>query len=556
MKITKKLILLGTICLAMNCSKKDDDDEAPASSPGLKESSSETEVIMAGQLSVASLTDDSYGLLASTRQILIFTLLGGAVNDAPTKVAVNDDGTFSLNLGKTNTKLASAKTAIASSPIDKTALKKAFPSAAKYIDAMTDAELKEELTSMIEKTDQLGGPQFVIVSYIPSGDALAEAKSFQFIGLPTGGKNLMVFPASEFKGDIGLGTISGSGDDATAELKASGDYFKFGDSGITQLASVGQTLKSVKNYWINKTADGDQVNLEGQPFFAWNAKFSDIVDGGSAASAPTYGGYGMYVSLNSMTDLNFSKSCPASGSPTQSIKLIPPGDIPWVTISNDGSKTANKTITASAPFDNSSPSQQTQNGSTVCNGTGTGFYLRDDGDGDYMSNWGTGGSLAGKVPEGYFEFKLDDVSKGQFDLSAGYPVDDNGNAKVYVPRISLTKSGSNVTAVNVKFAVYNSAKSAYEDVTDVGTYKKIASSFGISVSILNGSGSDERRGSIGEGGEDITVAWNDDGSMTGAIKSAYQVPLASAYEGNEGKIFSVAYSYKIGTSNYRWEFRP
>lgn len=358
---------------------------------------------------------------------------------------------------------------------------------------------------------------------------------------------------------MGFGAVDLSSDDdnAGAEVTADEKMFKFGAKGIVQLAAIGQTLKMVKNFWINKNADSSDVSMEGQPFFAWNAKISDMVDGGSAATAPVYSGYGMYVKLSKMTDLNFDKSCPASGTPSQTIQLFPPSDIPWVTINNDGSKTANKTISATVPFDNSSPSRQSQNGKSVCNGSGTGFYLRDDGSSNYMANWGTGGSLQNSVPTGYFTFKLDSTYKGAFDISSGYPLETGGISKVPVPRMSLTKDGNgNVTAFTIKFAIYNFEKKAYEDMTDMGLFKRMATSVGGGFNVGNGSGSDESRATTdGEGTSDISIAWSADGlSLVGTITSASKkLPVGSSYF-TSNKITSFYASYIIGGSSYRFSF--
>jgi hypothetical protein len=555
-QLTLKYMGVGLLALAVvsGCGKKGDDDDSPAApaagTTGVTPASGDT-VAVTGQLVL-----NAQGLAAEQRQVLLFTMLAGKIFSAPAKVDVDADGRFSVNVDAQNGKLAAVKTAMAQSPIDKAPLKSAFPEYANDIDGMSDEQLKTNLQNMITQMEAQGGPQYLLISYAVSGDPLAEAKSFQFIGLPTGGKNVMVLPGDALKGNLGLGSITGSGDDATTELKADDSVFALDNNALTQLASLGQTLKMVKNFWVNKTADGTKTNLEAQPFFAWQGKIADIGASGSAPAALKYTGYGMYVKFNSQ-EVNFETMCPSSGTPSQSVQLYPPADIKWQTMNYDGTLSAGKTFGTAAPLNNGQTSRQDQNGKSVCNGSESGFYARDDGNGDYMLNWGTGGSLQGKVPAGFWDFKLASASKGQFDLSAGYPVDDSGNAKVLVPQLTLTKSGDNVTHMSVKFAVFNTVTNTYEQATDLSLFKKMATDIAMSVSISNGNGADEHRGQAeGSDGDakDIVLTW-DGATLNGAIGAAYQKPIAADYSAS-GQVVSFAISYVIGGSSYRFEFRP
>ncbi len=556
-RLQSGLAVGSLVLLAFACGKKKSaGDETDTSAPGVSGKVGDS-VSLSGQLNLAA-ANLGFNADSTQRQILYFMLVGGEVFDAPTKVVVDANGKFTASVSAVNKKLVSIKAALEQSPIDKAALKEALPEHAADIDAAPDAELKSALQDLVDKMDAAGGPQYLLVSYVPSGDALEEAKSFQFIGLPSSGQNVMVFPADGLKGNLNLGKISGSGDNATAELKANSSVFAMDDNAIVQLASIGQTLKVVKNYWVNKDENG-KVAVEAEPFFAWQAKLSDIVDGGSAAAAPVYSGYGLYVKVNGFTSVNFDALCPTgpNGTPTQKLTLAPPADVSWATSNWQGTLNPATVLNEASPFNNEQTSRQSQNGKSVCMGNATGFYGRDDGNGSYMFNWGTGGSLQSAVPAGFWDFKLDGTSKGKFDVSSGYPVDADGKAKVYVPRVSITKSGENVSGIDVKFAVYNAATKTYDDVSDVALFKKMAADISISVSISNGNGADEHRGVMGrsDSENEVNMVW-DGAVVKGSIDAAYQKAIASDWNSSNGKITSIAVSYVIGTSNYRFEYRP
>ncbi|NDE15375.1 hypothetical protein EBZ80_10635 [bacterium] len=528
-----------------------------------EESNSTGGLTVTGQLQLAS-TLALDGTFA--RQVVYFKILSGRVEGAPQKVSVAADGTFSFNVETENAKATAAKNAITQSPVDRAALKVAFPEYASQIDGMTDEQIIEGLRSYVDELVSHGGPQYVMVSYVPSasGDALAEAESFQFIGLPTGGANVVALPADSVKGDVALGAIAaGTGDDATASLKADGNVLNLSDSAITQLANISQTLKLVKNYWVNKSSDGTMAYVDAQPFFAWQGHFSDLVDGGSSASAPAYSGYGMYVQLRN-SDLAINSVCPASGTqqspvaPVTNLTLFPPASVPLTSTTN-GVTTTIKTLDPSHPFNNLQAYQSSQNGKTICGGADTGFYGRFDGDGQWMLNWGTSGSIGNAVPAGWWSYKEDGSLKGSFDLSAGYPIDDNGHAKVLVPRVSVTKDGSNkVTGIRATFAVFNGATGTYEDASDLTVFKKMSSELMLSLSLVNGSGGmDEIYGGVGQSNGALTVAWDSSGTaLETSVPAAHQGELASGWSNNTGKVVAIAASYVVGGSTYRFEFRP
>jgi hypothetical protein len=422
-------------------------------------------------------------------------------------------------------------------------LKKAFPQYANDIDGMTEEELRQGLKEMVDQLAAQGGSQYILVSYVPGGSALDEARSFQFIGLPTSGSNdVIVIPGESVKGNLDLGQIG-----------ADSDVFDLDDNAINQLATVGQTLKTVKNYWANRNPKAsDGVTSRAEPFFMWTTTFANLQAGATPAQFD-YSGWGTYVKVEN-DSLNFDAFCPSSGTPTQAITFVPPADVIWGQKDNSGQISNPKTLNAATPFDNGQPSRMSQNGKSVCNGSATGFYARQDEANQYMLNWGTGGSIQGEIPKGFWQLKLDSSNIGNHDLSAGYPIDANGKTKVYVPKVNVTKSGDNLATVNVQWYIYNTASASYEALTSLELFKKLGSDIAISVSIGNGNGADERRAVVGRSdGNDFSIDWSGN-NLVATMPAEYQRPLSSQW-GQSGKITGIMIQYKIGSTTYNFSFR-
>jgi len=515
--------------------------------------SSDNTFKVTGQLAIAT------GLVESQRQILSFSLLGGQILDQPTKVTVDGDGKFSMNAAKTNVLIEAAKKALTQSPIDREGLIKAFPQYATEIKSISEDQMREYFSELVAQSEAQGGPQLIVVSYLPGGSALDEAKTFQFIGLPTGGSNdVIVIPGDSVTGDIALGKINpGSGDKATSELKADTSVFSLDQSSITQLASIGQTLKVIKNYWANRTGSANDVSSRAEPFFMWNDTILHAQQG-SQPSDLRYSGWGTYVAVTT-NSIDFDKLCPAGsgpsyGTPTQSITFTPPSAVTWGQMGNDGQISNPQQMGPNHPFNNGQTTQTNQNGKMVCNGGQTGFYARNDGGGRYMLNWGTGGSIQGVIPNGFWSLKLDDKSLGDHDFSAAFPLDSNNKPKVLVPSVKISSEGANLKAITVTWQVYNSVTSAYEEVTDVKLFQKMSAEVSISVSVGNGNGNDERRGVAGRKSQnDFEVKWTGT-KIQADMPEAFRLPFSSNW-GEQGKITSIMVSYKIGSSTYNFGFR-
>jgi hypothetical protein len=337
---------------------------------------------------------------------------------------------------------------------------------------------------------------------------------------------LGALPNKDLKGNISLGKITGEGSNVISELQAN-DALDLGASAIDTLASTGNTLKLVKNVYIN-----DKWNVT--PFYAWRgAAKSTVIDQFSNVESSTYKGYGTYIPSARNIDVahTFEDFCGG-----KSLTFTAPADIDVIVENTPAQKAIS--------FDNSNPEERSQGDSRVCI-AGSSMYLREDvrdGKTSFMLNFGSGGSFQNS-PEGLWKLAIDGTEEAWFDLAAANPVNADGKPLVFMPSVKFNKVGSQITSVNVELYFWNG--STYVKVTDVEPMRKLISSVNASMSIDSGSSSTESR---------VQLTINDDGSITGAFdnsgdQDSPNPPMDAA------DVTSFAVYYEIGNASFRTEFR-
>ncbi len=529
-QLTATLMLVSFSFLS--CGKKKDSSSSAASSdPGVQEST-DNNLTLSGTLAISSPTLALAS--AGADGILAFSISSGTVIGEPTKIDVASDGTFSLPMTRKNDAVETMKdqAALPAAQRDWNALLEA---AAKVVDL--DGMTAEDLKGMDESELQSGiaevaanlstaGSMTMLVAYTKSatGDVVAEAESFRFIGMPTsGGQTLSGIPMSDLKGNISFGNISGSGTDVKSQITAN-DAMNLSTDAIERFAEIGKALKMVKNSYMNQ-------DWGVEPFYVWNAtqKPADLLGAYSDASKQSYSGYGFYVRTLSKTDLTFANMCG-----TKVVTFTPPSAV----TSSEGSS---HTVTA---FDNKSVTTSKQGSSDICSGNG--YYARADYQNSVLSgimlNFGTGGSIT-TSPEGLWKLAIDGTTVGNYDLALASPVDSDGNPTVLVPSVQFTQSGSNVVSMSVKLYAYKDG--AYSEVTDFAPVRALISQM---------EGSITRASDNGESRVILTLA--DDNTISGSFDSTRKedgsvinAPVAVS------DVSAFSFAYQIGTSNYRTEWR-
>lgn len=533
------------------CGKKSDDDdkeETPsavgtgggtAQNTGTNESTSPgvtaatgNDLILSGQLALSGL-----GLAETAKAALVYQFSLGEVIGFPAEVAVDDNGKFSATVPKADAAIELLVTQ-AALPREQRDWDKMATTVMSVMDVgreitgstlqnMSEQEIQDGVGE-IAKSMQSAGRMTLIVAYDKSGDKVAEAQSFRFIGLQTpGGKNLSGLPNSSLKGNVNLGKITGAGADVTSEVKAS-DALDISSSALETFADMGRILKSVKNDYMN-------TKWSVTPFYFWNGNsngHSNLIDQWSDVAASTYHGYGFYVPSNGDQGLSQADVC--GGKP---IEFIPPGGS--LTLKNPDSS-----LRTTPKFTNTGTSV---GNSDTCNG-GTDYYARrDERDGQvsYMLNFGTGGSIQNS-PEGLWTMKVDGAEVGHFDLASSMPVDANRKPLVFIPRARFNSSNGNIVSVDVE--LHRWTGSAYEKVTDLDPVRRLFKAFEVSITTGQWPNTTEHRSKI-------TI--QDDGSMRSVFDGS-RIDNGQTLN-NPVAVNSItqgfAIYYEVGNASYRIEFR-
>jgi hypothetical protein len=509
------------------CGKKKSKTDAPTAS------TTSTGRQITGTLSLTAM-----GLTGAANGVLAFKLSQGRVQGAPAEIAVGADGSFTVPVKDGSTEMAEVDLAIAATTLEdmKTHAKLGVPEYASQIDAITSIdELRSGLADFKVGVSR-GRPSYVLVAYEKSGDRLTEAQTFKFIGMPVGsGEQLLNIPASALKGNVSLGVISsGTGDEATATQPADATVFDLSTSTIQEYASLSDSLKVLRNYWMNTNAAGETA-AEVTPFFAWRVSDSTAVRDIFTAptAAPTFTGTGMYLSLHDI-GATFDDIC-ALGGVQKSMGLYPPSDV---------------TMTGVGVFNNLTPlsnggtyTRSSQYSGTAClSGQQGAAYIRNDepsngANTELMVNWG---SLEGALPSGLWHLKYEGTSKAVFELASSFPLDTNNYPKVYVPVFKLSTASGNLTAVDIKFYIYRDG--SFQEVTNAAALENSTNSLGFDLHYNDGSGR-----------SDIHITERDGATFANGVfsytfKQSEQLPFSG--------IGYIGFSYLIGSNSFRMEYRP
>lgn len=533
-KLLVSLIAPSLLSFALSCnkSKSKDDENTEGLTPGTSgvETTTESTIKITGALNLAGL-----GLTAvENKGVLAFSLVGGELKSAPKEIAVAADGSFTVDVDRSAGTAGQLKAQLAADPIVRTepsflaGLSSFFDASEaqvqEHIGAMTDAELRSELTAEIDHQVKVGSVT-LLVAYdkSSSGDKVAEANSFKFIGLPTAsGKSLSAIDSQSIKGNLGLGAIAvGTSDEAKSALTAA-DALSVSAEAAETMADMSAALKSVKNSWMNTAWNA-------RPFFMWNGgqTLASTMDAFSLPANSSYRGYGFYVGseYGVATPFAFDDIC---GSSSKEVKFAPPSAVE-VSQGSDMNGVLTDYVSMSA-FTNDSATEMSPDGSKRVCGGGS-FYARADGTNEFMLNFGTGGGIRGDIPAGLWTISYDSSELGRFDLASAKPVNSDLKSKVFLPSVKFIKDGQNIVGAEVEFYMWNGTE--YAKLTDLSPASKLIGENGFS---LWGSNTSEYR-------TEMTIA---DGASKGVATFEEPVAASSVTQG--------AFYYNIGDQSYRIEF--
>jgi hypothetical protein len=541
--IHKIMALTAAASIVASCGNETSTDDATDTSSA---SSSSGSSVPEGQVGVTGTLALSYGLTAASapNKVLAFPFLGTQGFGDPKSVDVDVDGKFNLALSKEDDLVAQLESAIEGGVVNREKAAVVVKSTVEELANITDQEIIDYIKEQKEQQEARGGPMFIMVAMNDEGSKVEQAESFRFIGMPVGSTNMVGLPIAAARGNLAMGTIAGEGDEGKAATAADASTFDLPEGAFDTLASAGKILKEVKNQYVN----GD--NFTAQNFYLWKVKDNKgaavVTNKWSTPADVALNGLGFYIGVRN-AGVTFDELCPASGSvASKAITLVPPGT---VKLKNHDNTT--KDITAASPFNNGGLSRSLQDGKVICGGSETGFYIRDDGDGEMMINWGTGGSIdvTAGIPSGWWHLKLAGTSVAQFDMSAASPVDASGNARVFLPVAKATVDADGyVKRIDVKVYVHNGTE--YKQVTDPTTFNRIASDFAFGAEIFkSGGGSESIGGTLKQ--VEGEAAWYYDMPSDKPFKFS---EIGVTQWGTAGYTQNFAVYYQIGSQSFRMDW--
>ena len=513
MRIRLATLLLIPLALSLSCGKKDKKDTevtpevvTPADDPNtiaaegavlpkmVPFADGATTVQMAGQLLLA----DAALTAQKPDKVLAVPFVQGTVasygditNYADIKTLdINaDTGRFTVDLPRVDPYLAVIDELIAAGVTTWTDMvdKLPFGMVMDFI-GVAAADMPAALAEFKTKLESGYGRTWMLVGYNSAGTLLDQANSMRFIGLPTAtaGTDLRILVPSLFKGNLSLGNIGiGTGTNASAELVADSTIFNLTDSAISEIAWVSESLKNMKNAFMNVNVTDKTIILP-VIMFSWEATGFAAKGVFTSPAGAVYKGYHPRVTTGNFPRITAANLCSSTAG---HIKLYPPAAV---------TNTYAQTMDANHPFlsagtgaseagsmsgSNSCDNHVANQGNSVASpnfyagffDTGSGANIRHTAELEWS------GDIVGAIPAGMWTVKYDTDVIGQFDMALASPVDANAITRVYVPSISFEADAAGTgTAVAVKLN-YQSADGVWHEVSDLTAAGRFVSTMEIRI---------------------------------------------------------------------------
>lgn len=262
--------------------------------------------------------------------------------------------------------------------------------------------------------------------------------------------SLLNLPTSSMTtSSIALGNINDAGSSVgmTTNMVNSAD-FSLSAAQLLTLAKTDDSYKNAKNLVLNyNQTTGVYYKL--RPDFKWRGTYASLSTTASDPAAYTYNHYNFQLDSNSSDVAAMSDLCGTT--PVTTLKIFPP--LGTTAVSTNPSITYSNTI----PITNDSAvcSSVTNNGVTATEaseyGTGGDFFASNA----YGNiSYSFGGYIGGTIPAGYWDYKVNNVLKGQFDISAVAPLAMNGATKGFSPAIKVNKDvNGKIVSVDITWYV-------------------------------------------------------------------------------------------------------
>lgn len=284
-------------------------------------------------------------------------------------------------------------------------------------------------------------------------------------------ESLLILPTTTASvSELDLGTVSSSSDLALSENTVGTTQFSMTESELLSLAKNDELMKSVKNMVLNYDRDNDLFyHLE--PAFYFYGDYSSIENSFTNVSSYQFEYYGFIIHSN-QTAVTMDDIC-GNGVPQVSLELYPP---PLTNIS-----TSNPAVVynESNPISNSGATCITNEDGFV-EASATDFYASNS---TGEISVGFGNNITTRViPDGYWKYKVDGDTKGEFDIAVAVPVTADGKVNSLAPalRVNTDSATGIINSIDIKW-YYLDGSGSYVELTDIKALKHLVGSvdFGI-----------------------------------------------------------------------------
>ncbi len=478
-------------------------------------------------------------LAPGERAILAFKLSRGQVSGVPVQVPLGVDGSFVVPVSTGFEALSRIDQAIASDGLIemKFHAKIALPQHASKIDAETDLSLLRNELQIFRSGVVSDVPSYLMVVYERTGDRVAEALSFRFIGMPTSaGKLLSHLPVTSLRGNVNLGVIAlSSGDEAVAQQYADASVFNLPSAVLEEYAALGDSLKVVRNYWMNADTNGD-MNADVDLTFLWKVSNpADVRDKYTPPiSKPLFDGTTLHLNVHDV-GATFDDLCALLGQ-QEFIRLEPPQNVSIAGVSTPFN--AVNALSNAGIY-----SRKNLYGGTLCESSEKGAaHIRNDDPANGANREMTLAweGLEGSLPAGIWYLKYGGLAHAAFDFSSFFPLNSLGYPKVYIPVFNFSTENNTLMRVDVKFYLYSDG--SFREIFDASVIEKNTHSMIFDLKCADGSNcavmhANERNGAVFANG-------------------IFSYIFAPAERVKWSDLSMAGFQYSIAANKYRMEYQP
>lgn len=325
----------------------------------------------------------------------------------------------------------------------------AFETVTENLDEVIDNAVEEEVGEDGSFSLDLGKGEDYIILLLNNETDDKTSKIAGYVSIIDGEENLVLFPTEYMLDDVYLGELTNTDGDARSEfgLDENLESYQLSIDQLKELAQIDNTFRAVSNHYINYNEDtGTYYRVE--TGLGWHFPLNSTINQFSVIDAYTYLGFKISVFSNDQTSLLYEDI--ATG--TQILEVYPPVEVVQHYVPTD----TDKTFSPATPF--------TNEGSDLVTGFEGEEQLIDWGngvlDGYYDTNviefsMGSGFSLQGLPPRGYWRVETEGNETAVFDASVTSPFDDDGNPVVPVPALKCNlDSNDKIESFEIEWYLY------------------------------------------------------------------------------------------------------